>query len=491
MNMLKNPPFSRSASPVPVSGPLPSHMQVDFDRMSWPLSMLSLTNFRRNSPISRAQSPALANMIQDSSYLETLGLKLSEAVTRALAQPTGPVPAGELLSGKKSIPSGRGHALGALIVSELKAAQDNQPLRRAIVRLLHKPLSVLLNNLSADLSPLLASSAILASPSLTLPNPNATQIHALAIATFASELLVSFDELGNDVRLDGLKTTRDGLRSLITRVVNQLVLGLKNELIQLVESLEIPAPNLIKNLTSPKLGTMYHPSVVTLQTMAPIYARSLARYTSFADTQSILASFSITVIWKALVAFAHRPRPCQTPPPPTSAPPVSPPPSRFAIKLPPSRPPSPQPVQASTSADACAVYEVLLQFPRPSESRKDTNLAREAIEEALNGLKALVALLEAAPHEAGLDFKLEHDISGLPFLIALPVILQTWGQCGNTSIANLLGLPEEEYRKVCLGGFGRAEENGPVVAERVLDALGKEMGVNPAVLRWIENEFVL
>jgi len=127
------------------------------------------------------------------------------------------------------------------------------------------------------------------------------------------------------------------------------------------------------------------------------------------------------------------------------------------------------------------------------QSPKKDTFAREAIEEALNGLKALVALLgaaEGAPHEVELDFKLEHDISGLPFLIALPVILQTWGRCGNTSIANLLGLPEEEYRKVCLGGFGRAEENGSVVAERVLDALGKEMDVNPSVLKWIEDEVV-
>ena len=53
--------------------------------------------------------------MQDGSYLEALSLKLSEAVSKALAQPSGP--AGELLGGRRPIPAGRGQALGLLIAS--------------------------------------------------------------------------------------------------------------------------------------------------------------------------------------------------------------------------------------------------------------------------------------------------------------------------------------------------------------------------------------
>lgn len=54
-------------------------------------------------------------LVQDGSYLEVLSLKLSEAVTKALAQPAGPALPCEQLGGKRPIPAGRGHALGAFI----------------------------------------------------------------------------------------------------------------------------------------------------------------------------------------------------------------------------------------------------------------------------------------------------------------------------------------------------------------------------------------
>jgi hypothetical protein len=61
-------------------------------------------------------APPPAPVPQDASYLEMLGLKLSEAVTRALAQPVGP-PANDLVYGKKPIPPGRGLALGGVIAA--------------------------------------------------------------------------------------------------------------------------------------------------------------------------------------------------------------------------------------------------------------------------------------------------------------------------------------------------------------------------------------
>jgi hypothetical protein len=95
-------PPSATPAPRPDSG-------LPFER-----SRLSLTNFRRPSP---APCPTPTPLIQDGSYLEVLSLKLSEAVSKALAQPAGPATSSEQLSGKRPIPIGRGRALGALIAS--------------------------------------------------------------------------------------------------------------------------------------------------------------------------------------------------------------------------------------------------------------------------------------------------------------------------------------------------------------------------------------
>jgi hypothetical protein len=66
-------------------------------------------------------------LVQDGSYLEVLGLKLSEAVTRALAQPNGPALPHELLEGKRPIPAGRGHVLGAFISRRVNYFPDLAP----------------------------------------------------------------------------------------------------------------------------------------------------------------------------------------------------------------------------------------------------------------------------------------------------------------------------------------------------------------------------
>jgi len=85
------------------------------------------------------------------------------------------------------------------------------------LRSLHRPLSALLANLSNNLLRLLSSPEFLNPPAPTIhaPNPNPTQAHTLALATFASELLEVFDELGlgldSDARDDGLKSTREAL----------------------------------------------------------------------------------------------------------------------------------------------------------------------------------------------------------------------------------------------------------------------------------------
>lgn len=88
------------------------------ERAARPLNMLSLSTFRRASPAPiPVVTPAPVTLVQDGSYLETLSLKLSEAVSKVFAQPSGPAAANDQVAGKRPVPAGRGHALGALIAS--------------------------------------------------------------------------------------------------------------------------------------------------------------------------------------------------------------------------------------------------------------------------------------------------------------------------------------------------------------------------------------
>jgi hypothetical protein len=54
----------------------------------------------------------------------------------------------------------------------------------------------------------------------------------------------------------------------------------------------------------------------------------------------------------------------------------------------------------------------------------------------------------------------------------------------------MLGLSEEEYRKECLFGFGRAEECATLVALRVMDVLCASPEANPIVCKWLEMEII-
>ena len=109
-------PASRPTSPAPVS-PRPDS-GIGFERTAHPLNRLSLSTFRRASPAPTPTAiPVLPTLVQDGSYLEMLNLKLSEAVSKAFVQPSGPATANELVCGKRPVPAGRGRALGALIAS--------------------------------------------------------------------------------------------------------------------------------------------------------------------------------------------------------------------------------------------------------------------------------------------------------------------------------------------------------------------------------------
>lgn len=405
---------------------------------------------------------------------------------------------------------------------ELKATQDTPHLHRAILRSLHRPLSVLLTNLSAHLLPLISSPAFLSPPAPTVqsPNPNATQLHAIGIATFVGELLETFDalDLGTDVDLrgDGLKLIREGLVSLVNRVVGPLVTGIRNEMMPLLEALETPNTSCgMKPMHGVKGSAVLHPSIVTLQAVMPVYARALARYTTSNVSQTTLATFLISVVWRGLVALAHRPNVAQSPPPSpgllplaikksrgTITPPITPPAGRFTIKLPPSRPPSPPPVlvPATAAGDARALFDLLNLLPRPSGDKEANRLAREVVDDAFEGLKALPPLLDAVHSVATLKSYPSHRLDAtareleilateVPLLIALPVLLvPLHGGPSPISVGNLIGLSESEYRKECLYGFGRAEQCATTVALRVLDVLHTNPDAHPVVSRWLEME---
>ncbi|KAI0692747.1 hypothetical protein C8T65DRAFT_72449 [Cerioporus squamosus] len=414
-------------------------------------------------------------------------------------------------------------------------------------------------NMSNMLIPLISSPAFHtpAAPTPQEPSLNATQLHAVALATFSGELLEYFDEIGLGVEVDtrgeNLKTIRESLVSIVKRVVEPLLHGIKSELMPLIEGLETvpppPAPTSTASKTSGAIKSpVPHPSIMSLQTMIPIHARALSRIVASAYAESALASLVISLVWRGMVALSHRPTPVPTPPaspamatatlkPKDSkkslmSPPATPPPSRFTLKLPQSRPPSPPspaaPRGPTVAADARAFYNLLTQLPRPSGEKEHTRLAREVVDEAFDGLSALIALLEsiqvhsparsaaiatttsglttnatpninanASPKVTPLS-ELEADLdvltADLPIVIALPLLLRTYVPAAR-SVPAILGYAEAEYRKECLSGFGRAEECGVPVGERVVRVLRADAGLREAaaadvevVLGWLERE---
>lgn len=381
----------------------------------------------------------------------------------------------------------------------------------------------MVTNLSAHLLLLIATPAFLtpAAPTPQVPTPNPTQLHALAIADFAGELLETFDELNlgmdSDPRGDGLKSIREGLVSVVGKVVNPLIGGIKSELMPLIRALENPAtvpagPVKTTMTTGSKLTVVQHPSISALQVAIPIYSRAFTRYTASATSQATLASLLISVLWRGLVALSNRPQ--QPPSPPGSpglvpavsktrrqsatTPPATPPSARFTIKLPPSRPPSPPSAQipSTAAADTRTLYDLLSRLPRPVAAHR---LAREAVDEAYDGLKALAHLLEVTQAnafakgnqpQADYEKELEAMTADLPTLIALPVVLRAHVPASN-DIASMIGLTDEDYRSGCLHGFSRAEECAGAVGQRVLDVLATDKitsGSNRVATKWLEYE---
>lgn len=142
--------------------------------------------------------------------------------------------------------------------------------------------------------------------------------------------------------------------------------------------------------------------------------------------------------------------------------------------------------------DARALYNLFNVLPRPSENARYA-LAKEAVDEAFGSLAALCALLD---YEAAGDLEnLDAVTSDLPTVIALPVLLRIFGRgqddkgsSGTWDVTSLLGVSDREYRDACLGGFGRAEESGPMVARKVVDVLKERCDVKGGrLVHWLEG----
>jgi hypothetical protein len=363
------------------------------------------------------------------------------------------------------------------------------------LRSLQRQFTVLLTNLSRQLLPLLLAPSFHSTPNILhqFSFPNSVQLHTLSIANFAEELLQVFDKHGlgvdNDVRSDGLKSIREGLASLINRVVNPLIMGIRMELIPLMEALEHPNSSNAKPPVGTKSTIVYHPSIVSLQTLMPVYIRALTTYTTSTLSHSALASLLISVLWKALVALSHRTDIKMSP---ASTPESSP--LLTAKKRGATPPPTSKLTIANAAMDCRVLYDLLVQLPRPSAGPASTRLAKEAVDEAFEGLRSLPTLLDMATNKGrsgtteDLVKKFNDLTTEIPCLIALPIILRAFSGPGMSSVSTMLRIPEEEYRKGCLSGFGRAEECTVAIARRVRDELRTNSSMNVIVLRWLDME---
>ena len=385
---------------------------------------------------------------------------------------------------------------------------------------------MLLSNISAHLLPLLSSPQFLATTLTQQPSClNATQLHAVGLATLVGEILEAFDELGLgqevDGRPDGLRVIREGLANLVMRVVNPLIASVQSELLPLIDGLEKPSPigrtGSGLNSKSAKTSTP-HPSIVGLQAAVPLYAKALAKIAAVDAAQSSLGAMLITLVWHGLVALAHRPFTSGSPPgspklpsattkPKTrqsTTPPTSPPP-RFTTILPHSRPSTPpnHPVGSSLSGDARALFDILGHIAKPSKDKAARLLASEAVDEAFDALGSLVSLLDLIHNNprsrATLNF--EADLTAvtddLPTLIGLPILLHAYVATGGSqeggepcSVASILGMTEDGYRANCLVGFNRADECEEVVGKHVICVLRHGSATLGAamVANWLERQ---
>jgi hypothetical protein len=110
------------------------------------------------------------------------------------------------------------------------------------------------------------------------------------------------------------------------------------------------------------------------------------------------------------------------------------------------------------------------------------------VDEAFEGLRTLPDLLQAMKARPENVQHLNKLTADIPFLIALPVILHAFSSPGTSSVATILGISEEDYRKGCLSGFSRAEECAETIGQRVLEIAKTAPTSSEVVVHWLESE---
>lgn len=292
LTRLQNP-FRRSTSS---SAP---HSPTEHTGTAFPFSSPSGPTTTAPSPMQQGIVPA---------HLDQIGLRLAEAASKVLVSPSssgnvpgtasmcngsGSDPALFILKGRKPLPAGRGTALGKVIHDELGAVSSDLYLYKAILRVLQKPLTVLLSNVSSLVFPLLDF----------IETCVAAQEYVISLATLSAELLEALNGLpmpvgaAKESRIgDGLKSIREGLESIIKRVVSPLVSTVSSSLSSHLDAL------------SGNHATGENKALVALAAAVPGAAQRLAKYTVPLGviSQSALATLHIRLVWRALVALSER-----------------------------------------------------------------------------------------------------------------------------------------------------------------------------------------
>ncbi|KAG8829706.1 hypothetical protein FRC18_009126, partial [Serendipita sp. 400] len=302
-------------SPLLSGAKLPLNAQIEEQQYSLSQSrpgtamsrIQNLTAFHKRPTPTPVPSPNPVAIVQDGAYLNTLGLRLNEAATRALSAPAGTGP--DVWKGKKPIPAGRGRQFAILIESELEASQGNPNLRHAILRLLPRSLSVIISNLSSQISQLVAAPGFVPTSATALPSP--CTLHALGLAGLAAEILETFTVYGLGTANSDLAAIRSNFETIITQVTGPLFAQLQSEMAILVEPLGFPASGATSSPASfpGAKSTKPHVAIGTLTSQIPHLSRAIQRcsFPHCPRTQTALATLLINTIWQTLVNVTHRP----------------------------------------------------------------------------------------------------------------------------------------------------------------------------------------
>ncbi|KIM22657.1 hypothetical protein M408DRAFT_332844 [Serendipita vermifera MAFF 305830] len=249
--------------------------------------------------------PAPSTIVQDGTYLNTLGLKLNEAATRVLAPVSGN--GTDSWKGKKPLQAGRGRQFASLVETELDASQGNTNLRHAILRLLPRSLTVIVSSLSVQVSQLIPTPGYV--PSTVMAAPHPTTLHALSLAVFAGEILETFTTYKLATASSDLAAIYGHLDTIIMRVISPLFAQMQSEMTALLEPVGQPPTTSVTNSPGPNgKPAKPHSAIITLGQYMPGFTRILKRcaipYSQ--GSQKALATFLISTTWQALVQLSHR-----------------------------------------------------------------------------------------------------------------------------------------------------------------------------------------